>query len=155
MKTRGFTLVELTITIAVIAILATITAVSYRGTQNNASASAIEVDMKQALQQAAKFRYDNNSYPSSAEDIKALSFRPSRDAYYTSNNYGLCSSGSNFAVISRARGGEWYYQTASGSFESYSGTPGSISSTCSSILGESATYSAWGRTSSGWTTLIE
>lgn len=158
MKTRGFTIVEILISIAIIGILASIIIVSYNSAQDNASSAAVEADMSHVLQQAAKFRHDNGRYPTSDSDIRQLNLAPSKDAYYGEGfNYGICISDDNLHAVSRARNGDWYEVYVSG--EPSQWTPESdyepIPQVCTEVTGQTVIYSAWIHTESGWTDLVK
>ncbi len=60
---EGFTLVELMIVIAVIAILATITVVSYNGVRNDSIKSAYDATAQQVKLKLGEHYTDNNRYP--------------------------------------------------------------------------------------------
>jgi len=63
-KNHAFTIVELLVVIVVIAILATITIVSYTGISNKAVASALQSDLDNASKALKLFQVDNSAYPS-------------------------------------------------------------------------------------------
>lgn len=157
MKERGFTLVELAVAIAVIGILATIVIVSHSATEERSSVSAIDADLKQALQKATTFRSETGTYPESNEDVTSLKLTPNKSAYHhEGQNYAICSGDRSFGVIGISRGGDHYAQTTTSDFGPFSGS-GNLSSMCANLLSDSSTilYSAWARSSSGdWTNLV-
>lgn len=63
MKRDGFTVVELLIVIVVIAVLAAITTVGYRGIQQRASISTMSSDLQKAAKAFELYKVDNDSYP--------------------------------------------------------------------------------------------
>lgn len=62
-SSRGFTIVELLVVIVVVAILATITVVSYSGVQQRARDSQREQDIKTIVQALELYRIKNGRYP--------------------------------------------------------------------------------------------
>ena len=162
MKSSGFTLVELAVAIAVIGILSTIVAVSYRGTEHRAGVAAIEADAKQAIQQAARFKYDNGTYPQNEGNIHDLGIKVTKDVYYDSDNFAICSGNSSFGIVGRAKNGTYYAQTSNTKFREHSG-PTNISATsglCQSILNESSEvyFGGWAKNGTGassWTSLVQ
>lgn len=65
----GFTIVELLIVIVVIAVLATITIVSYNGITNRAVEASMMSDLNSAATQLEVIRAETGSYPESTVDI--------------------------------------------------------------------------------------
>lgn len=63
-KQKGFTIVELLVVIVVIAILASITVVSYNGIQKRARDSARDTAARSIMLAMEVYRSDNNAYPS-------------------------------------------------------------------------------------------
>lgn len=68
---RGFTLVELLITIVVIAILATITIVSYGGIQQRARESRVVLQLTQLRKNMEYYRIENGKWPFDEDGIRA------------------------------------------------------------------------------------
>lgn len=64
---RGFTIVELLIVIVVIAILAAISIVTYRGVTGRAAETVLKSDLRQAATQLEADRAWNGEYPPSKE----------------------------------------------------------------------------------------
>ncbi|MBT9605748.1 prepilin-type N-terminal cleavage/methylation domain-containing protein [Microbacterium sp.] len=62
-KTSGFTIVELLIVVVVVAILATITIVTYSGIQNEANLAAAKSSLRSVWQTAEVFRVNNERFP--------------------------------------------------------------------------------------------
>lgn len=67
-KQQGFTLVELLIVIAVIAILVTLTVVAYNGVTKNAIVASLQSDLTSARDQIKLFQLDKGSFPNSITD---------------------------------------------------------------------------------------
>lgn len=61
--TTGFTIVELLIVIVVIAILAAIITVAYRGIQDRARTDVVKADLNQALKQLTMDKVIAGAYP--------------------------------------------------------------------------------------------
>lgn len=119
-KQTGFTIVELLIVVVVIAILATITIVSYNGIQNRVHDSAVASDLKALGTKIEAWKIDNNNqYPSggssSGTHLPELSFKASKSAYATGsatqNNIWYCrNSGRDaYAVVALSKSGAIYY----------------------------------------------
>ena len=90
---KGFTIVELTIVIVVIAILASVTVVSYKGVTERARKTALISDLHTAAETigAAKTQSSNKQYPTTLEDAGV---NEPDDVTYT-----YYSSGSAFCLI--------------------------------------------------------
>ncbi|MFT4259497.1 LamG-like jellyroll fold domain-containing protein [Microbacterium sp.] len=92
---RGFTVVELLIVIVVIAILATITAVSYRGITARATETAIKSDLQTLATQLELDAAENGEYPASASVAnggKGLVVGGGRTFTYSLVGEGYCLS---------------------------------------------------------------
>lgn len=96
-KQKGFTIVELLIVIVVIAILAAISVVAYRGIQNRAHNSAIQSDLRQFAQLIEFYRVDHNDYPEGGQAsgnstrFPGIAFQPTKEAYLdTGTNLYYC-----------------------------------------------------------------
>lgn len=68
---HGFTIVELLIAIAVIAILASLTAVSYSGVQQRARNAQLRSNLHTVSQLIEAYKVDNASYPNTTNNPKA------------------------------------------------------------------------------------
>jgi prepilin-type N-terminal cleavage/methylation domain-containing protein len=94
-KSSGFTIVELLIVVVVIAILATITVVSYNGVTQRATQSSMQSSARQIADRIELYNLDNGSYPSSLDALAS-----NRDLYsntklrwaYTSSVGAYCLS---------------------------------------------------------------
>lgn len=69
---KGFTIVELMVIIVVIAILATITIVSYDAITDNAHREALSADLQTMRSRLIKYESDNGAYPSNANFPTAI-----------------------------------------------------------------------------------
>lgn len=67
-RQRGFTIVELLIVVILIAIIAAITVVSFRGFQDRASRSAIKSTQASVVRKLELYRAENSVYPASITD---------------------------------------------------------------------------------------
>ena len=64
-KNKGFTIVELLVVIVIIAILASITIVSYSGITRRATFALLQSDLSSASSKLKMYQVDNGSYPTS------------------------------------------------------------------------------------------
>ncbi len=117
-STSGFTIVELLIVIVVIAILATISVVAYRGIQDRAIASAVRSDLANFAKKIELARVDTNDglYPTAL--TVAMGFTATKSVYMVDgrSNWYYCTSPDRsaygFGVVDiRNRA---YYQTPEG-----------------------------------------
>jgi len=106
---QGFTIVELLIVVVVIAILASITIVSYNGVTKSAKNSAIQGILSQASQklELAKMNSTADTYPASLSDA-GIDLVSSGDTVYT---YAPSSDSKLFCLAS-SRSGRTYYVTS-------------------------------------------
>ncbi|NCU37712.1 prepilin-type N-terminal cleavage/methylation domain-containing protein [Candidatus Saccharibacteria bacterium] len=88
---QGFTIVELLIVIVVVAILATISVVAFRGVQQRATLAALQSDSSAIAKKIELFRVDAALYPASINDC------PSPSATTTCVNVDSATTGSYFA----------------------------------------------------------
>lgn len=89
----GFTIVELLIVIVVIAILATISIIAYRGIQERARASEAAAGLTQAKKKLELYKIDNGSYPTTG-NLSAADVNDSDVSYqYTSDGSTYCLTG--------------------------------------------------------------
>lgn len=102
-SSTGFTIVELLIGIVVIAILAAISIVTYRGIQERARASEVSSTLSQAKRKLELYKVDNGNYPTSGNLA---------DAGITANN----------GALQYTSGGSTYCMTATSGTVSYTAT---------------------------------
>lgn len=89
----GFTIVELLIVIVVIAILATISIVAYRGIQDRARASEASAGLTQARKKLELYKVDNGTYPTTG-NLAAADVKDGDVSYqYTSDGTTYCLTG--------------------------------------------------------------
>src|SRR5687767_11250180 len=79
-KQKGFTIVELLIVIVVIAILASITVVAYRGITARSNDTAVKSDLKNFAEKMELLKLDASTYPAT--------LTPSMGFEFTKNVYG-------------------------------------------------------------------
>lgn len=103
----GFTIVELLIVIIVIAILAAITVVAFRGIQERARASNVSSALNQANKKLAEHIVDNSSYPTS---LSNLGIENSGDTTYQ-YSYNNTASPATYCIT--ATSGTVSYKTSS------------------------------------------
>lgn len=98
---KGFTIVELVIIVIVIAILASITIVSYNAVTRNSHIQSVTADLSTSASELAKFRADTGSYPTSQAQFNTQikQSNTSGETVYTytytaaSNTYCLSATG--------------------------------------------------------------
>ena len=86
MKSRGFTIVELIVVIAVIGILAAISIVSYSAIQNNAKVTTLEGDLRGASSQLESFKHSSTG---------TGAYAAANDCSATPVAYSICLKGSS------------------------------------------------------------
>lgn len=106
----GFTIVELLIVIVVIAILAAISIVAYRGIQNRAHASSVQSDFSNIAKRAEIYRIDsaNDSYPSSIANLTNTDLKFSKGSYDAVIWCSNASPATMWAVVADAKDGKTY-----------------------------------------------
>lgn len=106
----GFTIVELLIVVVVIAILATITIVSYNGIQQSTRESTVQSDLATAKKQLLMWKAENDTFPRSVADLAKVGLRPTQSVYHTNNpsyaNYYYCANTAtdDFSLVGRPAG---------------------------------------------------
>ncbi|MGH7218404.1 MAG: type II secretion system protein [Candidatus Microsaccharimonas sp.] len=144
-KQTGFTIVELLIVVVVIAILAAITIVSYDGIQQQATDTAVKMELENLAKQYGMFHAVNSRYPASAEDLEALDVSFNKSLYMVDpqTNYNLVtcysmSSGNEYGVAAITKNGTFLYITNGSGVMEYTGATNWIglnryTAMCSSI----------------------
>lgn len=138
-QSRAFTLVELLIVIVVIAILASISVVTYNGIQGRGYDAAVQQDLRKVAQLLEIYKLDNGRYPTGPlfsdyqANLNAVPMKLTTDAYSptrldgnaaTNINYlDENTSGSNYAIIARTKSKKLYYiNSITKSVKEYTGT---------------------------------
>lgn len=93
---QAFTIVELLIVIVVIAILATVTIVSYNGISNQAKESSLKSELSTLYKKAELYKTKNGSYPLTLVDLNEgnpLTTNPQNNIVYTGSSESFCVQG--------------------------------------------------------------
>lgn len=107
---KGFTLVELLITIAVIGVLAAIGIVAYVGVQDRAQETSVKVDLANIAKQVEVYKTELGHYPSTTE-IQTLGIKVNKQTYgvnptgatgFYCVNTGT-DAGSVFSIVTRVK----------------------------------------------------
>ena len=98
----GFTIVELLIVIVVIAILAAISIVAYRGIQDRARDAAIASKESQVRKKLAVYKVENETYPVSQSAFDTLIGQTPSDQYYTT--YSSASPYDTYTISTNGTG---------------------------------------------------
>ena len=127
----GFTIVELLIVIVVIAILATISIVVYRGVQNRAYDTTVQSDLRQTFMKAKQFYVLNDAIPAMPggpggwPEINQ-NFVTTRSAYGGGDNFMIyCRTTTDqFAIVGRSKSGNGFAYSTNGGAISFASWPG-------------------------------
>ena len=159
-KRIGFTIVELLIVIVVIAILAAISVVAFRGVQNRANDSAVEADLANIVKQMEIIKVDLGRYPHGYTEFPADRFKLTKSAYDSiSNNayYIVDIQNDRYAFGFRSKSGRGYIintgVVTSGVTPLHSGsTSGALGIDWANDPGVSAVFQAYvGGSTQAWT----
>ncbi len=96
-KRRGFTIVELTLVVAVIGVLVTITIVSYNAVRQNALNQVVSTDLQKAISALNKFKAENGMYPSV---FSQLEYQPKAGVTY---QYTYVATNDSYCVTASSR----------------------------------------------------
>jgi general secretion pathway protein G len=164
-STTGFTIVELLIVIVVIAILAALSVVAYRGIQERVNNAAVVSDLSALKKKMEIYKVDNGDvYPHGNTTgiglTSSLGFKLTKGAYATAptteNNFWYCrvAAQTRYAVIALSRTGDIYYITESVNPTKYTGsqTWSSTSHNCNTMIASDLGYMYAGYASSDTTT---
>lgn len=113
---RGFTIVELLVVLVIIAILATITFVSYTGIIQKAAAATLQSDLKNASTELALYNATNSSYPADVTAAQAANVLPSSNNttyQYTLTDGNYCLS----ATSTKAGSYAYHFSSLVGTIE--------------------------------------
>lgn len=135
-KNAGFTIVEITIVVLVIAILVAITVVSYNGAQNRAYESSVRKDLTDIAKQMELYKNysDNNTYPIAIgsgvqrDELETMDVKVSTSAYSTAVNTNLTyfsnTDGSDYVVMAIPKNGPTLFVRGGDSrIQTYIGPP--------------------------------
>jgi prepilin-type N-terminal cleavage/methylation domain-containing protein len=114
-QTSGFTMIEVLVTISVIAILAAIVLAGYSAVQNRTFDSAVQSDLANDAKILAQYYSDNSDFPTGAElATLAVKLGFATSNYDASNNnalYCYTADGTKASLIAESRTGNVYYVT--------------------------------------------
>ncbi len=158
----GFTIVELLVVIAVIAILAAIVMALFSNIQNRSHDSSIQNALTQFAKKYELYKISSTSslYPAGNIQMGELGIKVSNKSSFdtsSSINYNLLNctgspAGINFALLAISKSGKKYYVSSdSGGVKEYTGAAvwGDVAM-CSSVLASSSANGAGYAQSGGW-----
>lgn len=154
---NGFTIVELLIVVIVIAILATITIVSFNNIQNRANDSAVQADLRNFIvaMTSKKELGEITQYPAGNDgDLNVVAFKFSHTSYDVSTGALLYCTDTNrtFSTLhGRSKSGTQFYYTTDGRSGTTTTSFGSYPDMCSPFTNSSnATFARFGRSGGAW-----
>ncbi|MES2630411.1 MAG: prepilin-type N-terminal cleavage/methylation domain-containing protein [Patescibacteria group bacterium] len=125
----GFTIIELLITVVVIAILATITMLSYNGIKGRAIEVSVKSDLRKITSELELDRSDNVNYPLSGAQANSglgLKVSPGNTYTYTTTPYGYCvtvsTSGGQYAYSLKSKDNAILAGSCTAAVTSYAGS---------------------------------
>lgn len=147
MRQKGFTIPELLIVIATIAILAAIVLVAYNGITNRANNAAVQSDLEatQGLLESYRADPDNpDEFPHDTTALASLGIKASKKSYQTtlSANFIYCVSADykSYALVAASKPGDIFMVNETG-FQDYTlGSGNFTSSGLCPALGMSGGY---------------
>ncbi len=78
-RSRGFTLIELMVVLAILGVLAALIVPNVLGRADDARVTAARADVNNLVQALKLYRLDNQSYPSAAQGLQALVQKPTTE----------------------------------------------------------------------------
>lgn len=116
---RGFTIVELLIVVVVIAILAAITIISYRGIQGRAYDSSVASDIENYAKKIELFKVENGRIPSSKADLDSIDVNIAVNSYASHSNavmYCMSVNANVWSIAGASKSGVngYYYNSSQG-----------------------------------------
>lgn len=129
---KGFTIVELLVVIVVIAILAAIVTVTYRGVQNNAYDASVKNDLINIGKTFRLYQVDKSVFPPTVNEINTLNIKVNKSAYGNHFNNGTstynllyCRTPSGapttMALIAFSKSGNIFQYSPEGQVKEYTG----------------------------------
>lgn len=156
---QGFTVVELAVVIVVLAILVTISAVSYRAVQNDARDTAVKVDLAGFRKVMEEYKREKGAYPNLPADLDTLkNFTVTTKSNYAKNMYNVsyckasADDGTKYAIVAESASGKTFVATET-SQPTQRGTIGSTSTSAicqNSELGSGYAYVQSGLDNGTW-----
>lgn len=119
---KGFTIVELLVVIAVIGILAAISFVSYNVVRDNAKSQSISSDLSTTATNLTKYKSQNGGYPSSAAEFNA-SIEKSNTSGQTSYTYNYYSTEKSYCLVAAGTKSSFYVTSADSTVKEGSSCP--------------------------------
>ncbi len=125
---KGFTIVELLIVIVVIAILASITIVSYNGIRGRSNDTVVQQDLANLAKKFALYQIDKGNYPLTVTDLLDVDASVNKGSYLvspsTTYNVVPCitSGGIDYSVAAISiTGNRYYVGSKSGGVKQFTG----------------------------------
>ncbi len=139
-KPKGFTIVELLITIVVIGILAAITIVAYNGIQNRAYDASVQSDLNNIAKKIRLYEVENGAYPVGGAQLVTLGLKASKSAYdhyFNGTSYYnivYCRmpavNPTQFSLVAFGKSGKNFQYTNTGQLIEYPGVKAGSATVC-------------------------